>query len=195
MSECENRRFSASVACMSHLLHSECVSACLTVTALTVNYTVCANCLSYWKHGPLCIQYADGTRIIVVSLSLMLWEGKKTREEGKKEWKKLKKERSDTIQTVTWVSPLWVLDAGVCLVSQAVLSLCGMLNKDTHMHTKTSLCSPVKTWRRSLCVLLRTKSSSFEWIHKVSGCLQMPQKALCPMLKLCVWFIFSYVGS
>lgn len=44
-SECENRRFSESATCMSHLLDSECVSASLTVTALTVNYTVTANCL------------------------------------------------------------------------------------------------------------------------------------------------------
>lgn len=50
----------------SHLLDSECASASFTGAALTVIYTANTNCPSHWKQGRLCIQYADGTRIIVL---------------------------------------------------------------------------------------------------------------------------------
>lgn len=80
----ENRRRAGPAACMSHLLDSECASASFTVTTLSVIYTVNANCLSCWKQGRLCVQYADGTQMIVVSLLLVVQERKKERKKEKK---------------------------------------------------------------------------------------------------------------
>lgn len=156
-SECENRRLPGSAACMSHLLDSECASASFTVTALTVIYTVTANCLSYWKQGRLCIQYADGTQIIVrqhVAHSLR-----------KERIKERRKERSDSIHTVTWVSPLWVW-MQVCVSSPGLCCLCLCITlwirtKHTHAPThKTSLCSLVKTsMNGSFCVSYWARSN------------------------------------
>lgn len=90
-----------------------------TVTALTVNYTVTANCLSYWKQGCLCVQCADGTQIIEVSLSLMVQDRRKESLKEKNETERRKWHHSDCHMSVSSVG----LDAGVRLISKAVLSL------------------------------------------------------------------------
>lgn len=122
---------------MSHLLASECVSASFTVTTLSVIYTVDAKCLACWKQGCLCVQYAGGTLIIVVSLSLVV--------------KERRKERLSTFQTVTRVSPRRCLSAGVCL------SLYDTLNKE-NTHTCTRACAHTHT--KSACVL---SQNQHEW--------------------------------
>lgn len=131
----------------SHLLHSECVSASLTVTALTVNYTVTANCLLYWKQGCLWAQYADGTQIIEVSLSLMVQERRKESLKENNETERKKWHHSDSEISISSVG----LDAGVCLISKAVLSLSLFytLNKEKHMHAQTHNCT------NGLCSLVK----------------------------------------
>lgn len=147
----------------SHLLDSECVSASFTPTALTVICTVRANCLPCCKQGRLCIQYADGTQIIVAH--------------RKTEMKKESKER-DRMKEVTPFRPshecllcgFWMQ---VCVSSPSLCCLC----VTQWMRTKHTQTKPGSVrWLNMSMNTVSVWRLWFECMRDVSGRPQKPRR-------------------
>lgn len=113
--------------------------------------------------------YADGTQIIEVGLSLTVQERRKEKNETeRKNW-----HHSDRQISVSSVG----LDAGVYLISTAVLSLSSNWIRTKHMHAQThtnTLCSPVKTNIKPFSL-----THTDEEMYDFSKCIGKHQKARC----------------